>query len=1065
MFISNRKTSRVMSLMMALLLIVTPFIMALPAPAMAEVTVPANVFGIVYEDATGVFKIAGDGFRPGDSFDLTKITLSDRSPDGTKVNTYQFNAGDATIQIESTSEAKLTLTDAGLANLCSQIPRIYDGEGDGTVDLSFASGWYLRGGQAESEEPLVITVLVEEAYPVGPVIDRVKYHSDKGVFIFQGTNFRTEDRIDVSCLSIYDTEAGTDVGYSLVPSDATAQINSDSVFVVTLTSTGKANLMAAIPSLNGDVSVSSVIVRAERDYYRGANGEYRNEEETGIEVSISILPGQNFTDSDLDKVYYYRTPESGLPSDNITFELTNLPPNLIDLHVKFGYLEDDVFTESAVILGGEDGVVGEPLFAESENNGTYLFNTPITNGDNNNNFPLAIQVSDGIDVVGEPFELVTADERSVYVNILPPEITLQPDSETTDFTQPGIDLSNVSNFTLDNPGYAKVVFRQPLNFVDHIQDLINMGDDLYLESHEFAGLKCNGELFDNVPVTVYMEQIALSSVPKIRTLLDPGFPSETDAVETGEVYNISYDAETKILSFDAIQTNLFEPYFPVFAEFEDIDADQGEVGGLITWETAHVASNVTGFDAYYLDADGNPNDPIGDTISINEENAYAIDIPEDTQLNADMKQIGIFEVLLDEWDLKEVAKLTIIDNIQMSSGTNSVTIDANTTTGTTIRVPVGVYNANVNVGTLVQPNGDKVEATLNYPLNAQIDTTTNESIALEVPANVTISAPSGWTGEINLPTILPNTQVNVDGTVATVIEVGYGDVPLTLSKAAKLVFPGQAGKKVGFQRGDQFTEITQVLEHNTQEWADGNIGLGGDAKVEVDEDLIVWTKHFTKFATYTTTNSVDNGGGSSGSLNTTPTVPVVTPQQQAKTFGDLAKHWAAADIQVLVNKGLVQGKSDNVFAPDQNITRAELVAILVRGLGLKTASTQQLPKDVQPNAWYAQSINAAVEAGLITGFADGNIRPQANVTREELAVILARATKMLNLTVPQGAEQSVTFVDANNISSWARTSVESAVAAELIKGNTAGSFLPGKTTSRAEAAVMIKRLLEKGSLI
>ena len=110
------------------------------------------------------------------------------------------------------------------------------------------------------------------------------------------------------------------------------------------------------------------------------------------------------------------------------------------------------------------------------------------------------------------------------------------------------------------------------------------------------------------------------------------------------------------------------------------------------------------------------------------------------------------------------------------------------------------------------------------------------------------------------------------------IEVGAGDVPLTLSNAARLLFAGQAGKLVGWSRGGVFTQITNICSADTQTVGDA-LPAGGDCKLDNGTDLVVWTKHFTSFVTYTQTAipaTVNYGGGGGGgttyyNLNVTKT--------------------------------------------------------------------------------------------------------------------------------------------------------------------------------------------------
>lgn len=96
-----------------------------------------------------------------------------------------------------------------------------------------------------------------------------------------------------------------------------------------------------------------------------------------------------------------------------------------------------------------------------------------------------------------------------------------------------------------------------------------------------------------------------------------------------------------------------------------------------------------------------------------------------------------------------------------------------------------------------------------------------------------------------------------DYTTIKAIETGISGSRMTFEKAIKIVLKGEAGNKVGFVEGDgKLKEITNVCESNDQTWANSNLPAGGECKIESGSDMIVWTKHFTKFVTYTKSEPV-----------------------------------------------------------------------------------------------------------------------------------------------------------------------------------------------------------------
>lgn len=192
---------------------------------------------------------------------------------------------------------------------------------------------------------------------------------------------------------------------------------------------------------------------------------------------------------------------------------------------------------------------------------------------------------------------------------------------------------------------------------------------------------------------------------------------------------------------------------------------------------------------------------------------------------------------------------------------------------------------------------------------------------------------------------------------------------------------------------------------------------------------------------------------------------IYTVLSSTKTFDDVNKHWAKADIELMANKLIVKGATDTSFAPDNNITRAEFTALLVRALGLTSDGASATFTDVIAADWFAGSVGAAVKANLVSGFEDGSFHPNAPITREQMAVMVAKALSAAGKTVEGQAELLSKFNDNSQISSWAKTSVAQSVKAGIISGMTDSTFVPSANASRAQAVVMLKRLLQYAQFI
>ncbi|MFF2093033.1 S-layer homology domain-containing protein [Paenibacillus sp. NPDC058174] len=181
-----------------------------------------------------------------------------------------------------------------------------------------------------------------------------------------------------------------------------------------------------------------------------------------------------------------------------------------------------------------------------------------------------------------------------------------------------------------------------------------------------------------------------------------------------------------------------------------------------------------------------------------------------------------------------------------------------------------------------------------------------------------------------------------------------------------------------------------------------------------------------------------------------------------RSFTDLQGHWAQADVELLANKWIAGGLPDGSFAPNHTITRAEFAALLVRALGVPETSAGLTFDDVKASDWYAGAVGAAQKAGLIGGFEDGSFRPNANITREQMSVMIARALAYAGSKPSEGSGANAlkSFVDGEAVAAWAVGATEQLVGLGIIQGMTDTTFVPQANASRAQSAVMLKRMLQ-----
>lgn len=207
------------------------------------------------------------------------------------------------------------------------------------------------------------------------------------------------------------------------------------------------------------------------------------------------------------------------------------------------------------------------------------------------------------------------------------------------------------------------------------------------------------------------------------------------------------------------------------------------------------------------------------------------------------------------------------------------------------------------------------------------------------------------------------------------------------------------------------------------------------------------------------------GGGSAaiksdmGKMEMDAVIPTKEEAELMKSsFSDLEGFgWAEAAIYSLREKGIVNGKTADTFEPAANITRAEFAKLVVKAFELKRTGLDMSFKDVNATDWFFEAVMAAYENGVINGIGEGEFAPSKNITRQDAAVILYRAAEKKGISL-KGAKL---FADSDEISEYAVNAVSVFGANGIINGFEDGSFAPFEEITRAQAAVVINKLLER----
>ena len=210
-----------------------------------------------------------------------------------------------------------------------------------------------------------------------------------------------------------------------------------------------------------------------------------------------------------------------------------------------------------------------------------------------------------------------------------------------------------------------------------------------------------------------------------------------------------------------------------------------------------------------------------------------------------------------------------------------------------------------------------------------------------------------------------------------------------------------------------------------------------------------------------------NVNPSKSSKKTETTVTVVTPDTVDTTveglpYKDVKGHWALDSIKYAYDKGLMNGTGKTSFAPDETLNRAMLATIIYRLAGSPAVSASgngAAYSDVAGSTWYSDAVAWASANGIVTGYTDGTFRPDAKITRQELAAMLYRYAKLTGCDV-SALTDLAGYADKADIGSWALTALEWANAEKLVNGRTETTIVPAGSATRAEAATILMRFEE-----
>lgn len=172
---------------------------------------------------------------------------------------------------------------------------------------------------------------------------------------------------------------------------------------------------------------------------------------------------------------------------------------------------------------------------------------------------------------------------------------------------------------------------------------------------------------------------------------------------------------------------------------------------------------------------------------------------------------------------------------------------------------------------------------------------------------------------------------------------------------------------------------------------------------------------------------------------------MLMPAAAESRFSDLENHWAISYIEKWADKGVINGYPDGTFRPDQDITRSEVAKVLALAYEMPLDITSHSFSDVEEGIWYYAHVQACAEYEVINGYPDGTFQPNASITRNEAVKMVCLAAGLTEKDT--GLESKP---DYDQIPDWAKGYWNALYHAGVIDGYEDGYLRPNQNITRAE---------------
>jgi GH43 family beta-xylosidase/uncharacterized protein YjdB/sucrose-6-phosphate hydrolase SacC (GH32 family) len=366
-------------------------------------------------------------------------------------------------------------------------------------------------------------------------------------------------------------------------------------------------------------------------------------------------------------------------------------------------------------------------------------------------------------------------------------------------------------------------------------------------------------------------------------------------------------------------------------------------------------------------------------------------------------------------------------------------------------VTEGQINAAIKKALETKSDGTRAPA-----IEIQVQANTATSVSAAIPQSSVVAALQNGIGALNIKSKVAD--LNFDkSALETINKYANGNIVISVAPTAQTGISGQDTDRMDGKPAYSLSITTGA--DSISSLGDGKVwvSIPYDAKEgENADNIIVYSLSKTGSLTKVAHCAYDEATRTMKFMS--KDLATFTLGSSINDFSDVSG-WYADSVNYLSARGIINGKGNGQFAPNANITRAEFVSILANLAGADLSAYKASAfSDVGQSAWYNGAIQWAYDNGLISGF-DGKFAPNSNITRQDIAVIIAKYADKIEKHELNKTNAAMDFSDDAQISAYAKTAVTQLQQAGIISGKGNNTFAPVSNATRAEAASMVTVLL------